>query len=162
MAAQSQVSGWTKTVNPPKLSRNQWNIIGLLGVVLVVMAVLQAISFSDFKLWLGAIGLGAPAVWAVVIIIAQLWAAVGFFRLKLPKIVAAISSLAAVLVGGFWFLENLRLVSQASSGEFDNSGYFGKFLHQSPGWWTVIEITIFLIWVIYSVRLTSAAWTKKR
>src|SRR5262245_47411946 len=126
MAAQAQVSGWTKTVNPPKLSTAQWNLTGLLGVVFVVMAVLQAIGFSDFKDWLDAIGLGSPATWAVVLILAELLAAVGFFRLKLPKVVAALSSLAALLVAGFWFIENLRLVSEASGGELTNSGFFGK------------------------------------
>lgn len=162
MAAQAQISGWTKTVNPPKLSTTQWNVAGLLGVVFVVMAVLQAIGFSDFKDWLDAIGLGSPATWAVGLIIAELLAAVGLFRLKLPKIVAMLSALAAILVAGFWFIENIRLVSQAASGELTNSGFFGKFLHQSPGWWTVIEVTVFLFWVIYSVQLTSSAWMKKR
>jgi hypothetical protein len=154
MAARVQVKGWGDTVNPPQLSSKQWNLTSLLGVVLIVMAILQIIGFSDFKDWLDNVGFGSTTVWAVVLIIAEVWAALGFFKLKLMRGFRLISGWLAIFVAGFWFIENLRLVSEAKSGEVASSGFFGNFLNQSPGWWTVIEVMIFLFWVIYALRLT--------
>lgn len=155
MAAKAaQLKGWGDMVDPPKLTNREWNMVGILGVVLVVMAILQVIGFSDFKVWLNSIGLGSPATWAVALIVAEVLAAVGFFKLKVMKGLRVVSSVLALLVAGFWFVENLRLVAQANAGELTNSGFFGKYLHQSPGWWTVLEVTIFLFWTIYAVKLT--------
>ena len=157
-ASQLQLKGWGDMVDPPKLTNREWNMTGLLGVVLIVMAILQVIGFSDFKDWLDSIGLGSPVTWAVALIVAEVWAAVSFFKLKLMKGFRIIGGVLAVLVAGFWFFENLRLVAQANAGELTNSGFFGKFLHQSPGWWTVLEVSVFLFWTIYAVRLT---WPNK-
>lgn len=159
MAAKAtQLKGWGDMVVPPKLTSREWNITGLLGVVLIVMAILQVIGFSDFKDWLNSIGLDSPTTWAVVLIVAEVWAALGFFKLKLMKGFRLISSVLAVSVAGFWFVENLRLVAQVNAGELTNSGFFGKYLHQSPSWWTVLEVSVLLFWTIYAVKLT---WLKK-
>ena len=154
IVAQSQFKGWGKMVDPPKLTSQQWNLAGLLGVVLIVMAVLQIISFSDFKDWLSQVGIDSPATCAVILIVAELWAALGFFKLKLMLGFRAISALLAVLVSGFWFVENLRLVSEGQAGTLTSSGFFGGFLEQSPGWLTVIESALLLFWVIYTLNLT--------
>lgn len=154
MAVQAQIKGWTKMADPPKLSMQQWNVIGLVGVVFIVAAILQAVSFNDFKDWLASIGLESPAVWASAIIVAELWAAVGLFKLPLMNGFRLVSGILAILVAGFWFIQNIRLVSEGASGELANSGFFGRFLQQSPGWWTVIEVTAFLLLVVYSLRLT--------
>ena len=146
--------------DPPKLTSTQWNVAGLTGVILIVMAILQAIGFGDFKDWLESIGLGSPAVWAAGLIVAELIAAVGFFKLPLMNGLRLFSGALAVLVAGFWFIQNIRLVSDGAAGQAASSGFFGKFLQQSPGWWTVIEATAFLILVVYCVSLTS--WTKNR
>lgn len=158
MAAQFQVREWGEMSQPPNLTDQQWGITSLLGVVLVVMALLQAIGFGDFKDWLDSIGLGAPATWAVVIIVAELWAALSFFKLPLMNGFRMIGAWLAILVSGFWFIENLRLVSEGKAGVLASSGFFGKYLTQSPGWWTVIEVTVLLLWVVYSLRLTT--WSK--
>lgn len=158
MAARSQVKGWTEMADPPKLSTQQWNFVGLLGVVLIVMAVLQAISFNDFADWLNSIGLGAENVWAVGLIAAEVLAAVGLFKLPLMAGFRMFSGLLALLVAGFWFIQNLRLISDGAAGQLPSSGLFGGFLEQTPGWWTVIMVTVLLLWTAYSVRLTS--WTK--
>ncbi len=159
MAAKAaQLKGWGDMVAPPKLTNREWNLTSLLGVILIVGAILQVIGFSDFKDWLGSIGLESPTTWAVVLVIAEVWAAVGFFKLKLMRGFRLISSVLAVLVAGFWFIENLRLVAQVNAGELNSSGFFGKYLHQTPSWWTVLEVTIFLFWTIYAVKLT---WLKK-
>ncbi len=39
------------------------------------------------------------------------------------------------------------------SKSLDNSGFFGRFLAQQPGWWTAIEASILLFAVIYNVSL---------
>ena len=143
--------GLTKMEDPPKLTEMQWNVSGLLGVVFVVMALLQVISFSDFKDWLSGIGIDSPAVCAVVIIIAELIAGIGFFKLRLSSFFRWVSGGLAILAVGFWFVENLRLVSDGMAGQLDNSGLFGRYLPQSPGWWTVLEVTILLFWVIYAL-----------
>lgn len=158
MTARATAKGWTKMADPPKLTTQQWNTVGLLGVVLVVMAVLQAISFNDFKDWLSGIGLDSPAVWAVGLIVAEVLAAVSLFKLPLMNGARMFSGLLALLVAGFWFIQNLRLVSDGAAGQLTSSGLFGGYLEQSPGWWTVIEVTVLLLWAAYSVRLTS--WTK--
>lgn len=160
MAVQAQLKGWTQMAGPPKLTTREWNIAGLVGVVLIVAAILQAVGFGDFRDWIESIGLGSPAVWAVAIIIAELWAAAGMFKLPLMTGFRMVSGLLAILVAGFWFIQNLRLVSEGAAGDLANSGFFGKFLQQSPGWWTVIEVTVFLFLVVYSLRLTTD-WSKK-
>lgn len=155
MAVQAQLKGWSQMADPPKLTSMQWNVAGLTGVILIVMAILQVIGFGDFKDWLGSIGLGSPTTWAVCLIVAELIAAVGFFKLPLMNGLRLFSGALAVLVAGFWFIQNIRLVSDGAAGQVTNSGFFGKFLQQGPGWWTVIEATAFLILVVYSVSLTS-------
>lgn len=145
----------------PKLTSRQWNIAGLVGVVFIVMAVLQAIGFSDFKDWLESIGLGSTAVWAVGLIVAELWAATVFFKLPLMNGFRLVGSLLAILVAGFWFVQNLRLISDGAGNSLEGSGFFGKFLEQSPGWWTVIEVTALLFLVVYILKLTEFVWSKK-
>ncbi len=161
MAVQAQLSGWTEMADPPKLTSRQWNIAGLVGVVLIVMAVLQAIGFSDFKDWLESIGLSSQAVWAVGLIVAELWAAAVFFKLPLMNGFRLVGSLLAILIAGFWFVQNLRLISDGAGDNLEGSGFFGKFLEQSPGWWTVIEVTALLFVVVYILKLTNIVWSKK-
>jgi hypothetical protein len=58
----------------------------------------------------------------------------------------------AVLVAGFWFVENLYLTT-TSGGQLPSSGFFGKYLNQQPGWWTVIEVTLLLFWILFAAEL---------
>lgn len=153
MAVKTQTRGWkVKTTDPPKLSRANWVALNLLGVVFLLMGVLQLISFSDFRDTLSGFGLSGATGWAVGLIVAELWAAATFFKLKLSYAFRAISAVLAVLAAGFWFFENIQLVS-GRSGEFaTNSGFFGRFLTQSPGWWTIVEVSILLFWVVYALE----------
>lgn len=157
--ARAQAAGWTQMADPPALTAREWNVASLVGIVLIVAALLQAISFGDFTNWLNSIGLGSENIWAVGIIVAEVWAAIGFFKLPLMNGFRLLSSLLALAVAGFWFVQNLRLVSEGASGNLTSSGFFGGLLEQSPGWWTVIEVTVFLMLVVYSLRLTSG-WSK--
>ncbi len=163
MAAQYQLrwnKDWGKMTTPTGLTDQEWGITSVLGVVLLVMALLQLIGFGVFRDWLSSVGFSGPAVWAVVIIVAEVWAAFGFFKLPLMNGFRAIGAWLTILVSGFWFIENMRLVSEGQAGVLANSGFFGKFLTQSPGWWTAVEVTVLLLWVVYSLRLT--AWSNNR
>jgi hypothetical protein len=147
-------SGWpVKAVSPPSLTTRQWVMAAVPAAIFLVAAILQLISFADFTDALNAMGLPGPTAWAVCIILAELWGAAGFFRWRLSVGFRAVSHVLAVTAAGFWFVENLQLVSNGLGAQLNNSGFFGNFLRQKPGWWTVIEVTIFLFWVIYAVGL---------
>jgi hypothetical protein len=153
-AKKVESAGWpVKAVDPPALGRAQWIWAGIPGVVLLVAAVLQLVSFADFRDALSDMGLPGPTAWAVAVIVAELWGAASLFKLRLSvgfRLVSYTMALAAAL---FWFVENLQLISNGVGGQLNNSGFFGRFLTQKPGWWTVIEVTVLLFWVIYAVEL---------
>ncbi len=140
----------------PRLEDKQWNSISLLGLVLLVMALTQLVSFSAFKDILAVIGLGKPAAWAVGLIIAEVWAASTFFKVRLSSAFRLVGSGLALLVAGFWFVETVRqaAMSPDMASPVSNVGYFGRFLAQQPGWWTIIEVTILLFYTLYAVDLT--------
>jgi hypothetical protein len=154
-AKKVQKKGWpVKASAPPKLSNTRWSLSGVVGVILLAMAVLQLISFADFRDALETSGLSAPTAWAVCIIVAELWGSVGFFKIPLSSLFRQISYVMAVLAAGFWFIYNIQLVT--GNTEFSavtNSAFFGRFLQQTPGWWTVIEATALLFAVVYKVGL---------
>lgn len=145
-------SNWSGGVGVPNVNTAGWNILALPAAVLAVMAILQAISFGSFKDFLDGLRIGAPAVTAILIIIAELWSALSLLRVPLPAVFRYFGVLLALLVSGFWFIENLYFTT-TSSGQLPNSGFFGKYLTQSPGWWTVVEVSILLFWVVYGARL---------
>jgi hypothetical protein len=64
-----------------------------------------------------------------------------------------VSNALAVAAGLFWFVESLQLVANDVGAQLNNSGYFGRFLAQSPGWWTVVESTLLLLWIVYEVGI---------
>lgn len=140
-----------KTTDPPKLTDQQWNSLGIVGVIFFAMAILQLASFTDFKEWLGSAGLSQPQIWAVGIIFAELLASVGFFKLRLSVLMRMASAGAAFLVSGFWLIQNIKLVSDGASGVMQSSGFFGNYLLQSPSWWTVLEAGFFFFLVINSL-----------
>jgi hypothetical protein len=143
----------SKATDLPKLSDQQWNMMGILGLVFFLMAILQLASFNDFKAWFDQIDLPQPAAWAVGLIVAELLASAGFFKLKLSPLFRMTSATLALLVSGFWFIQNLRLVSDGASGILMNSGFFGRFLHQTPSWWTVLEASLLLFFVLHALTL---------
>lgn len=154
MAKRAQNSGWpVKAVDAPRLSNAEWLAAAVPALLLLVAAILQLISFADFRDFLGNSGLSAPTAWAIGIIVAELWGAAGFFKWRLSVGFRAVSYAAAVLAAGFWFVYNLQLVSNGTADQLSNSGFFGRFLQQTPGWWTVVEVSIFLFWVVYKVGL---------
>lgn len=145
-------SNWSGGARTPDISSANWNLLAVPAAVLAVMAVLQIISFGGFKDWLDGIRVGWPVGTAVLIIIAELWGAVSLLRIPMHAGLRFVGLALALAVTGFWFIENLYLVT-ATGGQLPNSGYFGKYLTQSPGWWTVLEATIMLFWVVYASEL---------
>lgn len=155
MATTKTSKHWSaQAMEPPTITQPEWNLTMLLGLVFIVMAILQIVGFSGFKDALGAMGLQSPATWGVVLIILELWAASAFFKLRLSMAFRMASSLFALLVSGFWFYETVRLVGADLTTNATNVGYFGRYLVQSPGWWTVIEATVVLFWTFWAVSLT--------
>lgn len=147
--------------DPPILTREEWMLSNLLGVLLIVMAVAQLASFGEFRDILQSLGVSAPTAWGVGVIMSELLGAAGFFKLRLSYLFRATSASLALLASGFWFL----VVSQAvSSGRESqrSSGLFGSFLNQSPGWWTVIEVSALLLLTVYAVALTRYSLLSKR
>jgi hypothetical protein len=146
-------SNWSGGEKLANLSNVSWYLLLIPAIALALMAVLQIISFGKFKDFLDNIGVGWPAVVAVVLIIAELWGAVSLLRVPMHAALRFIGLGLAVLVSGFWFIENLFLATSNTAKGLGNSGYFGKFLSQSPGWWTVVEVSILLYWIIYAAEL---------
>jgi hypothetical protein len=128
-------------------------MLAVPAVILAIMAILQIISFGKFKDWLDEIRVGWPAVVAVIIIIAELWGAISLLQINMNRMVRFIGVSLAVLVSGFWFVENLQIASSGGAGQLPNSGLFGKYLTQSPGWWTILEVSLLLFWVVYAAEL---------
>lgn len=145
-------SNWSDGARVPAINASSWNWLAVPAAVLAVMAILQIISFGKFKDWLDSVRIGIPVVTAILIIIAELWAAVSLLRIPMPAIWRFLGISLGVLVVGFWFVENLYFAT-STGGQLPSSGYFGKYLNQQPGWWTIIEATIMLFWVIYAAEL---------
>lgn len=146
-------ANWGGSSAKADISQRHWNMLAIPAVVLAVMAVLQIISFGKFKDWLDEIRVGWPAVVAVAIIVAELWGALSLLQINLNSMVRFLGVSLAVLVSGFWFIENLQIASSGGAGQLPNSGLFGKYLSQSPGWWTIVEVTVLLFWVVYAAEL---------
>lgn len=152
--SQKLLTRWaTTSQKPPKLTERQWNNVGLLGIVFLVMAVLQVWSFSVFKDWLTTTGISGASSWAVIIILVEVLAATGLFKIGLSYMTRVITAGAVVLTSGFWFIETVRLISGSYLDTLKNSGYLGRFLQQTPGWWTIVEATILLAWSMYAIDL---------
>ncbi len=145
-------SNWSGGARTPQISTVSWNLLAVPAAVLAVMAILQIISFGKFKDWLDSVRIGIPAVTAVLIIIAELWGAVSLLRISMPSVWRFLGVSLAVAVTGFWFIENLYFAT-STGGQLPTSGYFGRYLNQQPGWWTIIEMTIMLFWVVYAAEL---------
>lgn len=145
-------SNWSGGQKTPGLNPMQWNLLAVPAAVLAVMAILQIISFGKFKDWLDSIRVGWPAAVAVVIIVAELAGAVSLLRIPMGAMWRFFGVALAIIVSGFWFVENSYLAS-SSGGQLPTSGFFGKYLNQQPGWWTVIEISLLLFWIAYGAEL---------
>lgn len=137
----------------PDLSQAQWYILAVPAVVLSVMAILQSISVNDLKNWLTEIRVGWPTTVAVIIISAEILGAISLTQINITRRLRLIGLTLAVLIGGFWFVQNLQLASSGGAGQLQSSGFFGGFMLQSPGWWTILEVTILFFWLLYAAEL---------
>lgn len=154
-------SNWSGGDRTPNVSSRGWNLLAIPAAVLLVMAILQAVSFSAFKDFLDTINIGAPAVVAVAIIIAEVFGALSLLRIPMNPTLRFFGLSLAVLVTGFWFIENLFLLTSNLPAN-GTSGFFGKFLAQAPSWWTAVEVSILLFWVVYAAELLKWRPTARR
>jgi len=145
-------ANWAGGTTTPNLETMHWNLLAIPAAALAVMAILQIISFSNFKDYLDSIRIGWPVAVAVVIIIAELLGAVSLLRIPMNAALRFLGISLAVLVVGFWFVENLYLAT-SSGGQLPNSGFFGKYLAQNPGWWTILEASIMLYLIVFAAEL---------
>ncbi|OGL25941.1 hypothetical protein A3E49_01805 [Candidatus Saccharibacteria bacterium RIFCSPHIGHO2_12_FULL_49_19] len=143
----------TTVTAPPNLPKSHSGSVTLLGLVFLAMAVTQLISFNEFEVVLAVGGFGNTSVVATILILAELLAAVGFLRLRISHLLRVLSAISAVAVSGFWFVQNIRLISDGMAGLIPNVGFFGDYLVQSPGWWTTLQTAALVFWVIYSLNL---------
>lgn len=142
---------WTAVAtSPPGLTKRQWYFSGTLGVLLAIMAVSQILSIRNFEENFAVQDIHNAQALAAVLIAAELWAAAGFFKISLSPLFRKFSNGLALLVGLFWFTWQLYLVN----GLFKYSGnFFGKFLNQVPGFWTVAEATVLLAIICYALEI---------
>jgi hypothetical protein len=160
---QNRNYGWKVPItSPPMLTKQQWDLANLLAVVLIIMAVLQLISFADFRDGLATMGLSAPSIWAVVVILAELWAAAGFFRWRLSYGFRLGSTFLAVAVAAFWFIVQAQTLSNGAAEIMHSSFLFGHYLNQTPGWWTLAEVTALLFLSLFITSLTRLSLINKR
>jgi hypothetical protein len=147
---------WTPVaIEPPALTDKQWYLSSLVGVILVVAAFLQIFSFQDFSNNFSAMGLSSANWWAGGVLLAEIWGAASFFKIRLSWLFRKFSNFFAIAVAGFWFFESVRQVAMAPDevSPLNTMNYFGRFLAQAPGWWPVIEITAFAFLVVYALEI---------
>lgn len=144
---------WSQDTTLPRLSNRHWGLLALPAVILVLMAILQIVSFSDFRDFLDEIGVGGPTATGIILIIIELWGAASLLRVGLSRAFRTVGLGLAILAVGFWFIENIYLATSGAAGQLPNSGYFGGYLTQSPGWLTVFEASAILFWVVYGAEL---------
>lgn len=144
----------TAYAKPALLNKNQKMAASGLAVLLLVMAILQLLGFSEFKDALTTLGMNnGTDGWAVVVVIAEVWGALSLIGVRMNGLFRAFGRMFAVFATGFWFIITLQTVSGIDMS-VSNSAFFGKYLTQVPGWWTVIEATILMIWTIYVLEVT--------
>ena len=124
-------ANWGGSSEKPGLSQTSWNMLAVPAVVLAVMAVLQIISFGKFKDWLDEVRVGWPAIVAVVVILAELWAAASLLQINMSRMVRFTGVCLGVLVSGFWFIENLQIASGGGAGQLPSHGICGSGEHVS-------------------------------
>jgi len=136
----------------PKLDKSQWMRSYVLAGIFLVLALVQLVTFSDFKDALGAMGVTSATEWGICVIIAEVIAALGLVKLPLSFLARSICAVMAILAAGFWFILNLQSISSGLD-VMPNLGLFGGVLEQSPCWWTTIETSVLLIWTLHILSL---------
>lgn len=149
-----------KAVAPPNLTPRQWWLSHLLALIFLAAAILQLINFHDFADNFGALAYPTANLWAGAIIFVELMAAFGFLRVRQSWGFRAVTNYLAVIGGLFWLVNSLRTLSNFDGASIDIDGrsavvsnFFGRYLTQAAGWWTVIEATVFLLLVLYTVEI---------
>ena len=150
MSAETKRHWTVVAVAPPTLSPQLRLLSNTLGLVFVLASSLQIIGFQDFINNLSSQGLDGARYWGGAIIFTELWAAASFFKIPLSPLFRTFSNSLAIVVAGYWFLQILRIMSD-NFNISKNANFFGKYLTQHAGWWTLLESGIFLLLVLHVV-----------
>jgi phosphatidylserine synthase len=143
--------------DPPVLKSRLWLLSYVVGAIFVIAALAQLASLNTFENNLAANGIGWAAFTAAVLVLTELWAAAGFFKLRLSRLFRAVANFFALATSGFWFYESLRQAAEGAESSYSVNGhltvlgsnFFGKYLNQVPGWGTIAEITVFFFLGIF-------------
>lgn len=138
---------WTAVALPaPNLTPVQQLIAYLLGLLLVAMALTQVISIQQFEDNFAFTGLTHTRPLAFILILGELWAAAGFFRLPLSWLFRKFSNGLAMLLGIFW----LGWICYSVTILFSfSSNFFGRFLRLSPSWIDVLAVGVIVLVMLY-------------
>ncbi len=122
-------------VDPPKLSTEQWQLAGVVGVLLVSFALCQVFSFQHFTDSLQIMGLSGTSGLGVMIILMELWGAACCFRLKLSSLFRLVSATFMVLVTGLWL--EISLQALVKNNPVESLGLWGSLVGIPLNWLTV-------------------------
>jgi hypothetical protein len=146
----------------PKLSSKQWLISQTLGVILLVMAVAQLMSFSKFADSLTALDFSIAKAGAAAILFFEFWAAISFLKLKQSRGFRTAGNCFAIIVALFWFIDACRAAAESAEGSAMGTNFFGNYLSMSAGWNAVIEATVFAALVGYTLVAIRSVNSRKR
>ncbi|TAL14434.1 hypothetical protein EPN95_02990 [Patescibacteria group bacterium] len=134
-----------KTTNIIAISR-------LYSAILVVFAVTQLFSFSDFQMLVRSFWLpgGIPLAYllSAIIVIAEVLALPFLLRMKVSSLFRVLSMVLGWAVAGIWLGVSLWLVLTVNA--VTNIGFFGTVVEFTPGWWSVL---------VSMALCTLAAWS---
>lgn len=149
------LSRWSRVYNTPaKLNQNQTVAVNALVILFLVMAVLQLASFNEFKAALESLGLNnGTDAWAVVVVIAEVWAALGLVAIRMNGLLRAAGRMFAVFASGFWLVLTLQAVV-GTDEQVANNAFFGKYLTHQPGWLTVVGVSLVMYWTVWALEAT--------
>jgi hypothetical protein len=138
-----------RAVDPPKLSEQQWQLAGLLGLLLATMAITQLLTFTSFVEDLQSIGLKAATFFGAAIIFIELWAVAACLKIRLSGLFRLFSAGWLVVSFGFW----LVVAFQAFDPHDDKPLYmWGNVVWLNINWLTISMLLVLLLVSVYIAR----------
>ena len=151
---------WTAVALPPPNLKPVHQVIAyLIGLLLLAMAITQIISIQQFEDNFALSGLTHTQPLAFILILGELWAAAGFFRLPLSWLFRKFSNGLAMLLGIFW----LGWICYSVTILFSySSNFFGRFLRLSPSWIEVLGVVVVVLVVAYVLEVMKISYSAAR
>ena len=151
----------TVTNAPSLKTGNIITISRLYCVILIVFAVTQLFSFSDFQLlvqsyWLPC-GVPSASLLSGVIVIVEVFALPFLLRMKVSRLFRTVSMVLGWLVAVIWLIICLWLLLTVNA--VTNIGFLGTVFSLTPGWWSVL---VSLALVILAAWASWGMWPSSR